>query len=93
MPQPAGPWSTRPRPTVGEQPLEAAHLSGAPQERSACASGLVRHAGVERRVGWFHAVSSMSETPDPLVTVWATLRLLSWKSRMRPVDRVRRRDA
>ena len=29
---------------VGEQPLEAAHLSGAPQERSACASGLVRHA-------------------------------------------------
>jgi hypothetical protein len=72
---------------VGEQPLEAAHLSGAPQERSACASRVVR-AVAER----FHAVSSMSESWDLPVTVWVPVRLKLWKSRMKQVDRIHLRD-
>ena len=67
---------------VGEQPLEAAHLSGAPQERSTCASGVVRHGVVALRVERFHVVSSMSESPGLLVTGWVMPRLTLWKVRM-----------
>ena len=49
--------------SVGEQPLETAHLSGVPHERSAYTSRDGRP--VAERL---HAVSSMSEWPDPLMT-------------------------